>query len=266
MIFTNTGNYFTLFDAGANLQVDEAAGSDNIAANVTGGGATIYGGAGRGLTVVTTAGLSTNVALGVGNTYLVAAGNDTVSGGSGGNTVILQGNANVTGSTGSSYYDVSGSTTLLSQSAGSDVIQAVAGATLNLTNTGNYFTLFDGGAAVQVHEAAGADNIVANLAGGGATIYGGAGHGLTIVTTAGVSTHVALGVGNTYLVSRGNDTVSGGSGDDTIVLLGNVTVTGSTGSNYYDVAGNTTLLSQSTGSDVIQAVAGATLTLTNTGP
>ena len=223
----------------------------------TGGQADVAGGTGGlslnssgALDQVWTAAGSTNMIVTGASATVDSRGLDHVTVGSG-STVTVEGVANVTGGATSSYFYVSGTATLLSQASDGDVIQAVAGATLNLTNTGNYFTLFDAGATVHVHEAAGADNIAGDISGGAATIYGGAGHGLTVVTTAGLSTGVVLGAGNTYLVAAGNDTVSGGNGGNTVILQGNDTVTGSTGSSYYVVSGNTTLVSQSASSDVI---------------
>ena len=262
---TVTGHYFTLFDSAATVHVAEQSSGDNNVADITGGAATIYGGAGRGLTIVTTAGQATQVSLGAGSVYLAANGTDTVGGGAGNNTLILNGADTVTGSTGSSYYDVLGTSTLLSQSANADVIQTNNGAHLNLTVTGHYFTLFDSAASVHVAEQSSGDNNVADITGGAATIYGGAGRGLTIVTTAGQATQVSLGAGSVYLAANGTDTIGGGAGNNTLILNGADTVTGSTGSSYYDVLGTSTLLSQSTNSDVIQTNNGAHLNLTVTG-
>ena len=228
-----TGHYFNLFETGATVHVSETGGGDNSAMDVAGGGAVVYGGAGKGLSVRTTAGVATRVTLNRGNDIVVSQGTGDVITGDSGNAMIV----------------VTGTASVLSQSADSDTIQANTGSTVNAAVTGHYFNLFETGATVHVSETGGGDNSAMDVAGGGAVIYGGAGQGLSVRTTAGVATRVTLNRGNDIVVSQGTgDVISGDSGNATIVVTGTASV-----------------LSQSADSDTIQARAGSTVNATVTG-
>ncbi len=227
---TVTGANFTLADYGATVRVSEAG--NGSALSLSGGGALIYGGAGQTMTVQTNTGVATQVTLGSGNATVDSMGNDAVVGGSGSNLYLFSGNSSLT-----------------SQSSGQDVINALAGSTLNASITSKSFELADFGAAVHVSETGGGDNSSVTLAGGGALVGGGAGQGITVSTNAGVATQVTLGTGNSTVISWGNDTIQDSTGSHTIQVNGNATVT-----------------CQTTGSDCVRTMAGSNATVAVTSP
>ncbi len=239
-----SGAWFNLVDNGAGVRVNETGGGDNASLAVT-GTALIYGGAGYGLSARTSAGQASTVTLGGGSYTVYSQGSDTIQGG-----------------TGASTYVVSGAATLNSRSAGTDTVETKSGSSATVNLTGLWANIINTGGNVRINETGGGDNSFVGLAGGNATVSGGAGYGLTTTTDASTASAVVVGAGNSLVRSKGNDTVQGGSGQMTFIGGSNASkVTGGSGAMIIEAgSGNLTVAGGNAGDTFYAGAGSAVLT------
>ena len=188
-------------------------------------------------------------------------GQDTISEGSGNQTLNVFGDSKILGGTGSNQVLLAGTDTLFG--VGEDSITVRQGANVGV-RAGLLDSINETGATQVNFSVTGASESQVIVNGGGAQMIGGhaASNGITISTDAGLSTKVNLAQGTDTLYSYGKDTIHAGTGADTVYILGQAAaITGGTGSlnvlNYDTSAGDTQTITGGAGAVNYQTAGGA---------
>jgi hypothetical protein len=197
-------------------------GSGGVVFNSNGGGAD---------DVSTAAGASDTLKLS-GSDVISSYGSDTISD-SGSLTGDVYGRTWVTAGTADvslSFFGTNEAFTGL----GHDDLTVAKGATLTASMSG-FSDVTETGAAVRYIDEVAPGHSTAYVSGGAADIHSQSGEGITVTTTAGVSTQVYLGTGPATVNAASNDQVRAGSGVDTVIATGSgATVWGGTDSTSVD--------------------------------
>ena len=265
----------------ANLEVQDNGGTAAIAITLTGNastaptdeGVTVSGAADirmyGGLTRVVTAGGApgATVVMGAGSSQITSAGADVIRLGGGDATVIVSGAASVYAGTGALSVFGRG------DNAGATVY-GNGGTVLLDGDTGN-ITYRGGDKANTVQDRLSHDTLVGGaglmtvLGGSGEVITGGSGGvvygsldggGANVITTAAGATDFLSLAGADTVVSRGRDTIYGGTGNQAITAYGNAAITGSTGNSAISLYGHDTLAGVGQDNVIVHAGAQAMIT------
>ncbi len=261
------GNLIVSNDGGrADISITQGGAAESL--TMVGGAAivSVYGGQ----TQISTASgpVGTDLSLGLGTFNVTSLGADTVTAGSGTDTVIVSGKSVIHAGTGSLSVFGRGDT------AGATVYAAAGDITLN-GDTGNI--TYVGGAQANTLELDLSNNTVLGGSGhltvhGGSreSISGGSG-GLPYLATDGGGANTIITVANSasllqlagadVVQSHGNDTITGGSGNQTITATGNALITDGTGDSNVTLSGRDTLVSGG-GGDAVTVTRGASVDVT----
>ncbi len=226
---------------------------------ITGGsGGLIYNANGGGANVITTAAGAQDLLNLAGANTVNSWGQDVINGGTGNQIITVHGDAVVNGSSGNSRITLMGTDTL--NGVGYDQVSVTAGADATI-RAGSLTGVQETGATVHFTIASGANAANATVTGGSASITGGGGTPLSIVTGKAVSTSVVLGDGTASVTTRGNDVIQAGSGSDTVTITAADTqVWGGAGAltvrNYDWTAGDAQTVHGGTGAVTVVAGAG----------
>ena len=176
------------------------------------GGLTYLATDGGGANTLATAANSANLLQLAGADVVQSHGNDTITGGSGNQTIAVFGNALIDGGTGSSQFTLSGRDTLVG-GGGGDAVTVTKGAVATITaDAGTRVTE----TAASTTFTIGSTHASASVAGGAASIGDNDG-GVAVTTTAAAGTAVTVG-GAASVSSGGADTIQAGSGTEAIAL------------------------------------------------
>ena len=248
-------------------QADDATQAPTAEAVTVSGAADIrmYGG----LTRVVTAGgpQGASVTLGAGPVQVSSAGADVIRAGSGAATVIVSGAATVYAGTGAlsvfghgdnagaTVYG-NGGTTLLDGDTGNITYRGGKRASTVQDRLSND-TLVGGGGRMTV---LGGSREVITGGAGGISYNGADGGGANVITTVAGATDTLALSGPDRVVSRGRDTITGGTGNQDVTVYGDSAVTGSTGDSVLSFYGHDTLAGVEQDSVSVHAGAQAAIT------
>ena len=233
--------HFEMQNNGGSGQFDIFQGGAEEAMSILGGGVNVQVSSGQ-TTVTTAAGLHGSVLrfganavlasgpgsdvmhAGSGNATVTTAagastvnswGQDVIYGGNGNQTITLHGNAVLNGSSGHSRITLMGTDTL--NGVGYDQVTVTAGANATI-RAGSLTSVQETGAVVIYTIGTGTNAASATISGGSASLTGGTGTPLSIVTDKGASTLVTLGNGAAAVTAQGSDTIRAGTGSDTVTI------------------------------------------------
>ena len=182
-----------------------------------GSGGVVFNSQGGGADQVTTAMGAVDTLKLSGSDVIDSYGTDTINttgsltGSVHGRTWVTAGTADVS----LSYYGVNEAFTGL----GHDTLTVAKGASVTASMSG-YSDVTETGGAVRYIDEGVSGHATAYVSGGAADIHSQAGQGITVTTTAGVSTQVQLGTGPGTVYAASNDQVHAGSGADSVIVTG----------------------------------------------
>ncbi len=174
---------------------------------------------------------------------------EKATGGAGNDTLIAAGNNTLTGGAGADGFNItSGINTITDLGNGADILNVSSGATVLATAYGNFTatsaTINNGTASINAN----GHNVSVALAGG--------------VNGWNITNSSSTGV--TLIGSAHNDTLSGGTGNDTLTGGGGIdTLTGGAGADTFNItSGSNTITDLGNGADILKVASGATVLAT----
>ncbi len=260
------GNLIVSNDGGrADISITQGGAAESL--TMVGGAAivSVYGGQ----TQISTASgpVGTDLSLGLGTFNVSSLGADTITAGSGTDTVIVSGQAVIHAGTGSlavfgrsdtlgsTVYAAAGDITLNGDTGNITYVGGAQANTLELDLSSN--TVLGGSGHLTIH---GGSQESISGGSGGLTYLATDGGGANTITTAANSASLLQLAGADVVQSHGADTITGGSGNQIITAYGNALIDGGTGSSHFTLSGHDTLVGGG-GGDAVTVTKGAVATV-----
>ena len=177
-------------------------------------------------TITTAAGSSNTIAL-INADTVQSWGSDTITGGTGNQTINVYGNSTITGSQGNSVVTLSGTDTFTG--VGQDNITVTPGAVATISAGINTPTTETGATVNYTVPGTSGALASASVTGGSANLVN-TSNGIAIASNGSSAAKISLGAGTDTVNSAASDTVYGGTGTDTVTITAaNTTLWGGSG-------------------------------------